>query len=116
MDCFTYLPSSRVFVYHDGEYCQIHIRRHRNGHDISRSFGHLMHSATSRTPKLQNSRIFKIHYFTTMGSIKEALADLRLQEEPNILQTAKKHKVFGLDRRGGIGNIGYTGYRLGSYS
>ena len=28
-----------------------------------------------------------------MGSIEEALADLRLQEEPNILQTAKKHKV-----------------------
>jgi Tc5 transposase DNA-binding domain len=28
-----------------------------------------------------------------MGSIEEALADLRLQEEPNILQTAKKHKI-----------------------
>ena len=28
-----------------------------------------------------------------MGSIEETLADLRLQEEPNIIQTAKKHKV-----------------------
>ena len=28
-----------------------------------------------------------------MGSIEEALADLRSQNEPNILQTAKIHKV-----------------------
>jgi hypothetical protein len=28
-----------------------------------------------------------------MGSIEEVLDDLRLQEKPNILQTAKKHNV-----------------------
>jgi DDE superfamily endonuclease/Tc5 transposase DNA-binding domain len=44
----------------------------------------------------QNSKIrksSKFNNFTTMGSIEEALADLRLQKEPNILQTARKHKV-----------------------
>jgi Tc5 transposase DNA-binding domain len=60
----------------------------------------------------------KFNYFTTMGSIEEALADLRLQEEPNILQTAKKHKVnrTTLSRRWnnvtGSKEAGYNGQRL----
>jgi hypothetical protein len=53
-----------------------------------------------------------------MGSIEEALADLRLQEEPNILQTAKKNKVnrTTLSRRWnnvtGSKQAGYDGQRL----
>jgi hypothetical protein len=35
----------------------------------------------------------KSNNFINMGSIKEALNNLRSQEKPNILQTAKKHNV-----------------------
>jgi hypothetical protein len=35
----------------------------------------------------------KSNNFINMGSIEEALDDLRSQEKPNILQTAKKHNV-----------------------
>jgi hypothetical protein len=53
-----------------------------------------------------------------MGSIEEALDDLRSQEKPNVLQTAKKHKVdrTTLSRRWnnvtGSKQAGYDAQRL----
>ena len=60
----------------------------------------------------------KSNNFINMGSIEEALEDLRLQEKPNILQTAKKHNVdrTTLSRRWnnvtGSKQAGYDAQRL----
>jgi hypothetical protein len=47
-----------------------------------------MHTKTPKLENLQNSITSQ-----RWGRLRKRLLDLRLQEEPNILQTAKKHKI-----------------------